>query len=194
RRRPAARPPPPAPRPAAPRRRAAAAAQQQPAGLGRRLAARLVDTAVLAVVAVAAGVPLGRSVEAHLQRKLDRARMASRLTHRQIDVWLVDGTVVGKAAVLLGILLFVGLLYEVLPTARTGQTFGKRLARIRVVAVGRTAAGGAPARPGIGRSLVRWLVRQLSMLLPAGLFWPLFDRPARRGWHDRAARTRVVRH
>ncbi|GAA1383681.1 hypothetical protein GCM10009639_04250 [Kitasatospora putterlickiae] len=149
---------------------------------------------MLAVVAVAAGVPLGRSVEAHLQRKLDQARMASRLTRRQIDVWLVDGTVLGKAAVLLGILLFVGLLYEVLPTARTGQTFGKRLARIRVVAVARTAAADAPARPGIGRSLVRWLVRQASTLLVVGLVWPLFDRPARRGWHDRAARTRVVRH
>ncbi|MFF2953540.1 RDD family protein [Kitasatospora sp. NPDC057965] len=183
--------PSPSPSPA-PRRRAGAAAPR-PAGLGRRLVARLVDTAVLAVVAVAAGVPLGRSVEAHLQRKLDRARMASRLAHRQVDVWLVDGTVLGKAAVLLGILLFVGLLYEVLPTAGTGQTFGKRLARIRVIAVARTPGAAAPARPGLGRSLVRWLVRQVSMLLVAGLFWPLFDRPARRGWHDRAARTRVVR-
>ncbi|MER7704205.1 RDD family protein [Kitasatospora sp. NPDC097605] len=189
----ATRPAAPVRRPSPAARRRAVAPPQRPAGLGRRLAARLVDTAVLAVVAVAAGVPLGRSVEAHLQRKLDQARMASRLTHRQIDVWLIDGTVLGKAAVLLGILLFVGLLYEVLPTARTGQTFGKRLARIRVVAVARRTAAGAPARPGIGRSLVRWLVRQLSVLLVVGLFWPLFDRPARRGWQDRAARTRVVR-
>ncbi|MFB8171822.1 RDD family protein [Kitasatospora purpeofusca] len=175
------------------RRRTGAAPVLRPAGLGRRLVARLVDTAVLAVVGVAAGVPLGRSVEAHLQRKLDQARMASSLTRRQVDVWLVDGTVLGKVAVLLGILLFVGLLYEALPTARTGQTFGKRLARIRVV----TTAGAGPAaarnRPGLGRSLVRWLVGQVSALLVVGLLWPLFDRPARRGWHDRAARTRVVR-
>ncbi|MEV0190776.1 RDD family protein [Kitasatospora purpeofusca] len=174
------------------RRRTGAAPALRPAGLGRRIAARLVDTAVLVVVGVAAGVPLGRSVEAHLQRKLDQARMASSLTRRQVDVWLVDGTVVGKVAVLLGILLFVGLLYEALPTARTGQTFGKRLARIRVVAT----AGAGPAdrnRPGFGRSLLRWLVGQVSALLVVGLLWPLFDRPARRGWHDRAARTRVVR-
>ncbi|MFC5664703.1 RDD family protein [Kitasatospora misakiensis] len=176
-----------------PRRRTGARPVVRPAGLGRRFAARLVDTAVLAVVAVAAGLPLGRSVEAHLQDKLDQARMASRLTRRQVDVWLVDGTVVGKVAVLLGILLFVGLLYEVLPTARTGQTFGKRLARIRVVATARAGSAGAPDRPGLGRSLVRWLVRQVSTLLVVGLLWPLFDRPARRGWHDRAARTKVVR-
>ncbi|WP_052708873.1 RDD family protein [Streptomyces sp. NRRL S-495] len=178
---------------ASPRRRTGAAPAPRPAGLGRRLVARLVDTAVLAVVAVAAGVPLGRSVEAHLQRKLDQARMASSLTRRQVDVWLVDGTVLGKVAVLLGILLFVGLLYEALPTARTGQTFGKRLARIRVVATARAGSAAVPDRPGLGRSLVRWLVGQVSALLVVGLLWPLFDRPARRGWHDRAARTRVVR-
>ncbi|MFC5884859.1 RDD family protein [Kitasatospora sp. CM 4170] len=176
----------PAPRAAA-RRRAAASV---PAGLGRRLAARLVDTVVLAVVATAAAVPLGNSVLAHVQQKLDQARMASSLTRRQVDVWLVDGVVVGKVAVLLGILAFVGLLYEVLPTARTGQTFGKRLARIKVVAAGPAATRG---RLPFGRSLLRWLVRNVSAVLLLGLVWPVFDRPARRGWHDRAAGTRVVR-
>ncbi|AUY51577.1 RDD family protein [Streptomyces sp. CB01881] len=176
----------PGPRPA-PRRRPA---PPVPAGLGRRLAARLVDTAVLAVVATAAAVPLGSSVMTHLQHKLDQARMASSLTRRQVDVWLVDGVVVGKFAVLVGILAFVGLLYEVLPTARTGQTFGKRLARIRVVDA---APSAARVRLTVGRSLCRWLVRNASAVLLLGLVWPVFDRPARRGWHDRAARTRVVR-
>ncbi|MFJ3791992.1 RDD family protein [Kitasatospora sp. NPDC090091] len=175
-----------APRAAA-RRRAAAPV---PAGLGRRLAARLVDTVVLVVVATAAAVPLGNSALTHVRQKLDQARMASSLTRRQVDVWLVDGVVVGKVAVLLGILAFVGLLYEVLPTARTGQTFGKRLARIKVVAAGPAATRG---RLPFGRSLVRWLVRNVSAVLLLGLVWPVFDRPARRGWHDRAAGTRVVR-
>ncbi|MFJ2778878.1 RDD family protein [Kitasatospora sp. NPDC087315] len=181
----------PAPR-AAPRRPTARRrpTRRTPAGPGRRLAARLVDTAVLAVVAAAAGLPLGREVSAHLQRKLDQARMASVLTHHQVQVWLVDGVVVGRLAVLLGILAFVGLLYEVLPTARTGQTFGKRLARIRVVDA---APAAARARLGFGRSLLRWTVGQLAALLLIGLVWPLLDRPARRGWQDRAARTRVVR-
>ncbi|MGW3040101.1 RDD family protein [Kitasatospora sp. NPDC001159] len=174
-------------REAAVRRRSAAPAV--PAGLGRRLAARAVDTGVLLVVAVAAGIPLGRSVADHLQQKLDRAKMASFLTRRHVQVWLVDGVVVGKLAVLLGILVFVSLLYEVLPIARTGQTFGKRLARIRVV----DAAQPGESRLGLGRSLLRWTVGQLGLVLLLGLVWPVFDRPARRGWQDRAARTRVVR-
>ncbi|MFJ2867357.1 RDD family protein [Kitasatospora sp. NPDC087314] len=180
----------PVPRPAreaVARRRPAPAV---PAGLGRRLAARAVDAAVLLVVAVAAGIPLGNSASEHLQRKLDQARMASALTRRQVQVWLVDDVVLGKVAVLVGILLFVSLLCEVLPTARAGQTFGKRLARIRVVDA---AAPAARTRLGLGRSLLRWAVRQLGLVLLVGLVWPVFDRPARRGWQDRAARTRVVR-
>ncbi|MFE7589921.1 RDD family protein [Kitasatospora sp. NPDC057512] len=161
-----------------------------PAGLGRRLAARTVDTAVLLVVAVAAGIPLGRSVSDHLQQKVDQARMASALTRRQVQVWLVDDVVLGKIAVLIGILLFVSLLYEVLPVARTGQTFGKRIVRIRVVDA---ATPAARTRLSLGRSLLRWAVRQLGAVLLLGLVWPVFDRTARRGWQDRAARTRVVR-
>ncbi|MEU3573305.1 RDD family protein [Kitasatospora sp. NPDC036755] len=161
-----------------------------PAGLGRRLAARAVDTGVLLVVAVAAGIPLGNSVSDHLRQKVDQARMASVLARRQVQVWLVDDVVLGKIAVLIGILLFVSLLYEVLPVARTGQTFGKRLARIRVVDA---AAPAARTRLSLGRSLLRWAVRQLGAVLLLGLVWPVFDRAARRGWQDRAARTRVVR-
>ncbi|MFJ4189728.1 RDD family protein [Kitasatospora sp. NPDC089509] len=165
-------------------------AARVPAGPGRRLAARAVDTAVLLVVAVAAGIPLGGSVADHLQEKLDQARMASSLTRRQVQVWLVDDVVLAKLAALVGILVFVSLVYEVLPIARTGQTFGKRLARIRVVDA---AAPGGRTRLSLGRSLLRWAVRQLGVVLLLGLVWPLFDRPARRGWQDRAARTRVVR-
>ncbi|MEU3562523.1 RDD family protein [Kitasatospora sp. NPDC006786] len=177
-------------RAARPARTARTARVAVPAGLGRRLAARTVDTAVLLVVAVAAGIPLGRSVTDHLQQKVDQARMASALSRRQIQVWLVDDVVLGKIAVLIGILLFVSLLYEVLPVARTGQTFGKRLARIRVVD---TAAPAGRTRLSLGRSLLRWAVRQLGTVLLLGLVWPVFDRTARRGWQDRAARTRVVR-
>ncbi|MFJ7247915.1 RDD family protein [Kitasatospora sp. NPDC098652] len=172
------------------RRRSAPPAPPVPAGLGRRLVARVVDTAVLLVVAVAAGIPLGSSVSDHLQQKVDQARMASSLARRHVQVWLVDDVVLGKLAALVGILVFVSLVYEVLPIARTGQTFGKRLARIRVVDAG---ASGGRTRPSLGRSLLRWLVRQLGTVLLLGLVWPVFDRPARRGWQDRAARTRVVR-
>ncbi|WP_354640740.1 RDD family protein [Kitasatospora camelliae] len=157
------------------------------AGLGRRLLARLVDTAVLAVVAAAAAVPLATSALGHLQQKVAAAEAVSRVRGHRIQVWLVDPLVLGKAGALLAVLVLFGFLYEVRPTARSGQTFGKRLARIKVVDTRR------PEPPSGARSFVRWLVRQLGVLVPVGLLWPLFDRRNRRGWQDRAARTRVVR-
>ncbi|GAA4850798.1 RDD family protein [Kitasatospora terrestris] len=156
------------------------------AGPGRRLLARLVDTVVVAVVGVAVGVPLVGSALEHLNQKIADAQTASARTGQRVQVWLVDPVTLGKLGALLALLLLFGAVYEVMPTARTGQTFGKRLARIRVV----DASGGRP--PTVGRSVARWLVGLLGTLLLVGAVVPLFDRTARRGWHDRAARTRVV--
>ncbi|GGQ81294.1 RDD family protein [Kitasatospora griseola] len=169
------------------KQRRAAAPAPVPAGLAARTFGWLVDGAVTLVVGAAVAVPMAATVSAHVQKKIAQAQLAARLTGRQHQVWLLDQVVLGRLGVVLGVLLLFALLYQVLPVARTGQTFGKRLARIRVV-----AAGGARP-PGFGRALLRWLVGGLGTVLLVGLFAPLLDRPARRGWHDRAARTRVVR-
>ncbi|MFG2693802.1 RDD family protein [Kitasatospora sp. NPDC048407] len=158
-----------------------------PAGLAARAFGWLVDGAVTLVVGAAVAVPMAATVSEHVRKKIEQAQLAARLTGRQHQVWLLDQVVLGRLAVVLGVLVLFALLYQVLPVARTGQTFGKRLARIRVVAAGSTRP------PGFGRSLLRWLVGGLGTVLLLGLFTPLLDRPARRGWHDRAARTRVVR-
>ncbi|MFB7944100.1 RDD family protein [Kitasatospora phosalacinea] len=169
------------------KKRRAGAPAPVPAGVGARALAWLVDGAVTVVVGAAVAVPLAGTVRAHVQEKIDQAALAASMTGRQRQVWLLDGTVLSRVGVLLGVLVVFGLLYQVLPIARTGQTFGKRLARVRVVAAGGTGA------PGFGRSLLRWLVRGLGTAVLFGPLAALLDRPARRGWHDRAARTRAVR-
>ncbi|WP_030459643.1 RDD family protein [Kitasatospora sp. NRRL B-11411] len=168
-------------------KRRPAAPAAVPAGVGARAFGWLVDGVVTAVVGAAVAVPMVGTVRAHVQEKIDQAAQAASMTGRQHQVWLLDGTVLGRVGVLLGVLLVFGLLYQVLPIARTGQTFGKRLARVRVVPAGGTGA------PGFGRSLVRWLLRGLGTAVLLGPAVALLDRTARRGWHDRAARTRVVR-
>ncbi|MFE0463252.1 RDD family protein, partial [Kitasatospora sp. NPDC058965] len=150
------------------------------AGLGRRALARFVDTVLLAAVVCAVAVPVVSATDAYLQRKLDQARTVSHLTGRGVQVWLVDGTVIGRAALLLGTVLLAGLLLEVVPTARAGRTLGKRLAGVRVAAVGSHRA------PGFGRSLVRWLLGQLLVLTVIGI-------PALVSWPDRVGRSRVLR-
>ncbi|MFJ8211880.1 RDD family protein [Streptomyces sp. NPDC096033] len=153
----------------------------RPAGLVRRGLARVLDSLVLAGVAVAAAAPLVPGVTAHLQAKVDAARASGRTT----TVWLLDATTAGRLGLVLAALLLFGVFYEALPTARWGRTPGKKLCGVRVLAT-------ATLRPpGFGAALLRMLV--YGFLGVPGSLWCLFDRPRRRGWHDRAARTYVSR-
>ncbi|MFF9156499.1 RDD family protein [Streptomyces sp. NPDC014846] len=166
---------------AAARRQAAA----RPAGLGKRFAARLVDSLVVGAVTAAAAVPLGTRAADHIQQKID----AARLSGRTVTVWLVDGTTGTGLGIVLAVLLVSGVLFEVLPTARWGRTLGKKLCGLEV----RDIEAHEP--PTFGRALLRWLVYSVPGLLGIGVLgvlWCLFDRPWRQCWHDKAAHTFVA--
>ncbi|MFB9467547.1 RDD family protein, partial [Streptomyces cinereospinus] len=166
---------------AAARRQAAA----RPAGFGKRLTARLVDTVVVAAVTSAAAVPLGAQALDHIRQKIDEARLSG----RTVTVWLLDGTTSAYLAAVLGVLLLFGVLYEALPTARWGRTLGKKLLGLDV----RDIEAHEP--PSFGAALRRWLVYSVPGLLCVGLvgvLWCLFDKPWRQCWHDKAAHTFVA--
>lgn len=147
----------------------AAAGARQLASYGSRVAAHLFDSLL---IAVAYGLYV-------------------------LLVLLVAAKGQGSAAVLallvflpLGTFLFgvVGLVYFVVGFAR-GATWGMRYLGIGVVDA---ESGG---RIGLGRAFLRQLVLgPTSCLLGLGYLSPLFDPSGQlRGWHDRAARSLVVR-
>ncbi|WP_328431574.1 RDD family protein [Streptomyces sp. NBC_00453] len=159
--------------------------EARPAGLGRRLAARLLDTVVLAGVTAVAAVPLGTKALDHVNEKID----AAKLSGETVTVWLLDGTTAVYLGVILAVLLVFGVLYEALPTARWGRTLGKKLLGLEV----RDIQGHEP--PSFGGALRRWLVYSVPGLLVVGVVgvaWCLFDRPWRQCWHDKAAGTFVA--
>ena len=166
---------------AAARRQSAA----RPAGLGKRLVARLIDTVVLGAVTAAAAVPLGTKAVDHLNEKIDAAKLSGRTE----TVWLLDGTTSAYLGIVLAVLLLFGVLYEALPTAKWGRTLGKKLCGIEV----RGIESHEP--PGFGGALRRWLVYSVPGLLGIGIVgvaWCLFDRPWHQCWHDKAAHTFVA--
>ncbi|WP_217179838.1 RDD family protein [Streptomyces sp. AC495_CC817] len=160
-------------------------AEARPAGLGRRLAARLVDSLVVGGVTAVAAVPFGTKAVDHIDEKID----AARLSGERVTVWLVDGTTSVYLGIVLGVLFLVSALYEVLPTAKWGRTLGKRVFGIEV----RDIEGHEP--PSFMGSLRRWLVHTVSGLLGIGvigLLWCVWDKPWRQCWHDKAAHTFVA--
>ena len=166
---------------AAARRQAAA----RPAGLGRRLVARLLDTVVLGAVTAAAAVPLGTKAVDHINEKIDAAKLSGRAE----TVWLLDGTTAVYLGIVLAVLLLFGVLYEALPTAKWGRTLGKKLCGLEV----RGIESHEP--PTFGAALRRWLVYSVPGLLGIGVVgvaWCLFDRPWHQCWHDKAAHTFVA--
>jgi uncharacterized RDD family membrane protein YckC len=83
-------------------------------------------------------------------------------------------------------LFVVTAAYFVISWARGGQTIGMRAWRLRIV----TDAGHAL---GWTRAIVRFGVACVSLLaVGIGFAWCLFDRQ-KRGWHDLAARSVLVR-
>ncbi|WP_328560761.1 RDD family protein [Streptomyces coelicoflavus] len=160
-------------------------AEARPAGLGKRLAARLIDTVVLAGVTAVAAVPLGVKAIDHVNDKIDEAKLSG----ETVTVWLLDGTTSTYLGIVLAVLLLFGVVYEALPTAKWGRTLGKKLLGLEV----RDIEAHEP--PSFGAALRRWLVYSVPGLLVVGVVgvaWCLFDRPWHQCWHDKAAGTFVA--
>ena len=154
------------------------------AGAGSRLGARIIDSVILSVVSI---ILLVAGVLALIGLDLEDT------TETEEELAEGGGVFLGMILAILAI----GLLYEVVLIATRGQTLGKMATRIRVV---RADNGQVP---GWGKSLGRWLLPALFGI--AGSYMPfvglgvlliyvslLWDK-RRQGWHDKAARTLVIK-
>jgi uncharacterized RDD family membrane protein YckC len=157
----------------------------RPARIGRRLAARLLDTVVLGAAVAAVAIPLVTQAVDHIDEKI----RAAKLSGTTVTVYLLDSTTIGILGIILGTFLVLGVLYEAVPTAKWGRTLGKKAFGLQV----RDIEEHEP--PRFGGALRRWLVYGVLGVLGIGVLnvlWCLFDRPWRQCWHDKAARTFVA--
>jgi uncharacterized RDD family membrane protein YckC len=145
-------------------------------GFPRRCLAAVADLAIL--LAVSAGVTL--LVALILNVSMPRLQ--------EIGPDLLVAGILDRNPMAVGAVgLFCGItgLYQLYFAGISGQTFGMRLAGVRLISV----RGGAP---GPGRGMIRLLALAVS-ILPAGLgwLWALFDRE-HRALHDHLAGTYVI--
>ncbi|MGW2345346.1 RDD family protein [Streptomyces sp. NPDC001661] len=164
---------------------AQAAAAARPAGLGKRFAARLIDSVIVGAVTATVAVPLGTKAVDHINGKIDEAKASG----HQVTVWLVDGTTGTYLGIILAVLLVVGTLYEALPTSKWGHTLGKKLFGLTVRDMEEHDS------PTFVSALKRWIAYSVPGVLVVGVLgvlWGAFDRPWRQCLHDKAARTFVA--
>lgn len=99
----------------------------------------------------------------------------------------------GKSFVqsLVAAVLFIG--YDTFLTARTGQTFGKKLLNMRVANLDNGAT------PSVQTSLIRAAVLWIPFAFCCACIWTVicggwsfFDKPYKQGLHDKSAKTVVV--
>ncbi|MDB1089507.1 RDD family protein [Streptomyces sp. ACA25] len=158
--------------------------QTYPAGLGRRLLARLVDSLLPVAGAGAVAWLLADRAREHIRARIEAVEQAG-VTQ---EIWLIDSTTGVHLALVIGTFLVLGLLYEALPTALWGRSAGKALLGLRVLRV------ESQEPPPLGAALSRWLVFGVLGVLAVGLLnvlWCVRDRPWRQCWHDKAAGTFV---
>ncbi|WBB93039.1 RDD family protein [Verrucosispora sp. WMMC514] len=168
------------------------------ASFGARLAARLIDFGVVVLLnALVNGWFVWRYLQ-ELSAPLDEFWRRVQSQDRTTDPLPAAGDQAGALVVtILLIATALWLAYEVPSMAASGQTFGKRLLRVRAVPV------EADAPLGFGRALRRWNTLGLPTLLwyccGLGLLLqlidalsPLFDHPLRQALHDKRAQTVVV--
>lgn len=165
------------------------------AGLGQRLAARLIDIAAVLLLNVVVNgwfvYQWWQDFRPIFDRYYDQV-----LAGAQPDQPMPTGRMQSLQMVIILVATLLWLLYEAPGIAGRGQTLGKMMMGIKVVSL------DSPAPIGFGRAFRRWA--QLGVWT---LFWwclvgfvvqfldslsPTFDPRLRQAWHDKAARTVVV--
>lgn len=135
-------------------------------GIGRRSVAYVIDSLLLSVVGACAGFGVGSVIGVSIGNTNDATNLA---------------TLTGYC---LGIVL--NTFYYVAFWAATGQTIGKMVMGIKVVSTDGTPITWAQ---GIVR-YIGYIIGSIVLLL--GFAWIAFD-DKRQGWHDKMAKTVVVR-
>ena len=157
----------------------------QPAGLGVRFVARLLDGLIL-------GIPFGIIYSVLVLPGMMAATKVDPTTGAVADPTALAG-VMGTVFVVYGIFGVIAIAYEVVLIALRGATLGKQIMKLHVIS---TETGGFP---GFGPAVLRWLI-PLVGAFACGIVQlvvyisPAFDNTGlQQGWHDKVAKTRVVK-
>ncbi len=157
------------------------------ADFGDRFVAFCLDSLILGAVALVLSVPVFVVFAIQLQREFPNPKVDPPVIDASVVLW-----VFGLLSVMLLILIVLRYIYQVEMVLRTGQTVGKRVAKIRIIPLdpGLTLTRGMLAKRFLVETVVGSIVPFFAYL---DGFWQLWDQPYRQCLHDKAAATVVVK-
>ena len=159
------------------------------AGFWIRFAAYLIDLIPLTIVSILIMLPILNEMGTVFA---DMPELPRRPTAAQFEAWEREYTqriapLMARMYTTSGLLQLVSVVYYVGFWAWRGQTPGMIALGLRIL---KESDG---TKPGLGRSILRYVGFFISMLvLFIGLIWAAFD-PRKQGWHDKIAGTVVVK-
>lgn len=159
----------------------------QLAGFGSRLGGSILDSILYGLVSAVFAVPGGIMIAMAL-RDCYTVEISDTETKLECPPGSVEGGLLAAAIALIvvGVLLVAFLYLRAL--GKTGQTWGRKLAGVKVVG----KATGAPI--GFGRALGRTLLANIisSSICYLGYLWMLWDKD-KQTWHDKIVESVVVK-
>jgi uncharacterized RDD family membrane protein YckC len=155
------------------------------AGFGKRLAASLIDGVITMLAIAVVMVPLGIWLAVTFDTEPAGCELNSD-SGCQVSDGFVVALIASVAIVILASFLWL-IFYQLRPVAKRGQTLGRKLMSIRVLAEETMQA------PGWGKTIIRYLVASFlsGSIFYLGYLWVLWD-DKKQTWHDKLANTIVV--
>lgn len=149
----------------------------QYAGMGKRLAAAIIDHLIVGLGAIPGGILCGIAMAGAVAQSNPSGRLSNDAANAVVGLVLL-----GYAIIFLGVVLI--WLYNIYLLGRDGATLGKRWMKIKVL-----DPQGQPL--GFGKAFLRELVKQILGGLCFLLYlWPLFDEQ-KQGLYDKLFSTHV---
>lgn len=156
---------------------------------GSRILARIIDLGIAAVFSAPVTVSLLLVAHSHDHQYVQHLDAEATTTYTTLGM---DGLGIGLWAGAVVALIVVAILLEGYRLGRDGQSFGKRLAGIRVI---RLEDGAPLARRSLGtrRAMLFWVLAILPLIDILALGGVLWGRPYRQGAHERLTSTVTVK-
>jgi uncharacterized RDD family membrane protein YckC len=155
---------------------------------GSRMLARIIDLCIATVLSAPATATLLLIAHKHDHAYVDRLRLHATTTYRTLGL---DGLGITLWAAAAAAVLLTAAGLEAYRLPRTGQTAGRRLVGVRVVAAG--AADEVSWGAALARAMLFCLFAIVPLLDLAALGGILWGRPYRQGLHEKMSRTLSIR-